>query len=120
MSTKSPRKQRKARYQAPLHVKHKFLAAPLSRELRVQYNRRSLPVRKGDRVKIMRGDFKGMEGEVTRVDTKRGVIYVEGASITKADGTQVQRPINPSKVTLMRLAEDRWRTKVLQRGGGTG
>ncbi|MBS1194889.1 MAG: ribosomal protein L24p/L26e, archaeal/eukaryotic, partial [Methanomicrobia archaeon] len=43
-----PRKQRKARYTAPLHIKGKFLSATLSKELREQYKRRSLRVVKGD------------------------------------------------------------------------
>jgi large subunit ribosomal protein L24 len=86
----------------------------------MKYNRRSIPVRKGDRVRIVRGDFKGLEGEVTRVDPKRVAIYVEGASVTKVDGTQVQRPIHPSNVILVRLFEDKWRTKILERGGASG
>lgn len=115
MVSKQPRKQRLARWLAPHHVKHKFLSAPLSRELREKHGTRSLPVRKGDKVKIMRGDFKRMEGEVTRVNPKRGVIYVEGATTTKVDGTQVPRPIHPSNVTLLTLVEDKMRAKVLER-----
>jgi large subunit ribosomal protein L24 len=59
MKSKKPSKQRKAMYQAPLHRKHKLFSAHLSKELRKQWNKRSLPVRKGDEVKIMRGKFKG-------------------------------------------------------------
>ena len=50
-----PRKQRKARYTAPLHVQGHYLSAPLSRELREQYRRRSLRVVTGDTVKIRAG-----------------------------------------------------------------
>ena len=120
MVTRSPRKQRKRKYQAPHHLRRKFLSAPLSNELRQRYGRRSLPVRKGDRVKILRGDFKNLEGEVTRVSSKKEAIYVEGATMTKVDGTQVQRPIHPSNVMLTRLVEDKWRTKILERGGSSG
>lgn len=53
--SKQPRKQRKARFNAALHLRHKFMSAPLSRELREKYNRRSFPVRKDDTVRILRG-----------------------------------------------------------------
>jgi large subunit ribosomal protein L24 len=74
-----------------------------------------MPVRKGDRVRIVRGDFKKLEGEITEVNLKRCVIFVEGASTTKVDGTQVQRPIHPSNVVLLSLMEDRRRSEVLKR-----
>ncbi|HSQ01903.1 MAG TPA: 50S ribosomal protein L24, partial [Methanobacterium sp.] len=55
MSTQ-PRKQRKFIYKAPLHIRHKLMSVTLSEELREQYGRRSLPVKTGDTVKVMRGD----------------------------------------------------------------
>lgn len=79
-----------------------------------------MPVRKGDRVRILRGDFKTHEGEVARVEPKKEVIYVEGITLTKVDGTQIQRPIHPSNVMLVGLAEDKWRAKILERGKPSG
>lgn len=108
-------KQRLALYSAPLHLRHKFLSASLSRELREKYKTRSLPLRKGDRVRVLRGDFKKLEGEVVEVDTKHRFIQVEGASVTKADGTQVPRWIQPSNVVLLKLAEDKERARILER-----
>jgi large subunit ribosomal protein L24 len=98
-----------------MHRRHRFLSAPLSRELREKYKTRSLPLRKGDRVRILRGDFKKLEGEVLKVDTKRRFIQVKGATLTKADGTEVQTMIRPSNVMLLKLAEDKERMKVLER-----
>lgn len=115
MVSKQPRKQHLALYAAPLHRKHRFLSAPLSRELRGKYRTRSLPVRKGDRVRIMRGDFKRLEGDVLEVDTKRRRIQVQGATTTKADGTQVPAPAVPSNVMLIKLALDKERDRVLER-----
>ena len=69
MSTQ-PRKQRKFIYKAPLHIRHKLMSVTLSEELREQYGRRSLPVKSGDTVKVMRGDFKDHEGKVEKVDLK--------------------------------------------------
>lgn len=43
----------------------------------------SMPVGKGDTVRIMRGDDKGKEGKVLRVHPKTGRIVVEGVNIVK-------------------------------------
>lgn len=115
MVSKQPRKQRLALYSVSLHTRHKLLSAPLSRELREKYKTRSLPVRKGDRVRVLSGDFKKLEGDVVEVNTKQGVIQVEGASVAKADGTQITEMIRPSNVLLLRLAEDRERARILER-----
>jgi len=115
MVSKKPRKQRVWIYSAPLHAKRKFVSAPLSKDLREKIGKRSIPVRKGDRVKILRGDFKNHEGEVTRVDRKRRVIYVDGVTVTKADGSIVPRPVHPSNVMVVELAQDKWREKALRR-----
>lgn len=112
-----PRKQRLFRYRAPLHLRGKFLHATLSEELRKKLKKRSLRVRKGDRVRITRGDFKGLEGEVLSVDTKKGRIRVQGASIRKADGTEVPMPIHASNVMIIKLAEDKRRLKRVSKKG---
>ncbi|MFQ6054749.1 MAG: 50S ribosomal protein L24 [Methanosarcinales archaeon] len=111
-----PRKQRKARYQAPLHKKQKFMGAHLSKDLRDTYGKRSVHVIKGDTVKIMRGDHKGHEGKVQSVDLKRERIYVDGVIVTKADGTEVPRPIHPSNVMITKLnLKDELREKIIKR-----
>lgn len=99
-----PRKVRKRQvYRAPLHVKAKQLVAPLSSELREKYGIKRVRVRKGDRVLIVRGSFKGHEGKVVGVDVKKVRIFVEGVNLTKADGTEVPFPIHPSKVVITEL-----------------
>jgi len=111
-----PTKQRKMLFQAPDHVRHKLFAAPLSPELKTSHKVNTLPVRSGDTVRIMRGDHKGFEGKVTRVDREKYRIYVEGLSREKVDGTTVFVPIHPSKVIITRLnLDDKWRKKVLER-----
>ena len=64
VKSKQPRKQRKYRYNAPLHIRQKFVGAHLSRELRKKYGKRSASLRKGDNVKIMRGQFRNKSGKV--------------------------------------------------------
>ncbi len=99
-----PRKQRKARYQAPLHLRTKLLGAPLSIELREKYGgRRTVRVVKGDTVRVVRGDFVGDEGLVDIVDVKNAKIVIHGVAITKADGTEKPRKIDPSNVVVTKL-----------------
>lgn len=99
-----PRKQRKARYQAPLHLRTKLLGAPLSPQLREKHSgKRTVRVVTGDTVKVMRGDFAGDEGVVDMVDVKKAKIIVHGVAITKADGTEKPRKVDPSNVMVTKL-----------------
>lgn len=116
--TRKPGKQRKRLYNAPHHRRGSILSAHLSSELRDSHNTRSVPVRAGDTVRILRGDYKGFEGKILRVDRGGYRISVEGINREKADGTSVLVPIHPSKVELVRLnLDDKWRTKILERKG---
>ncbi|MEM1588858.1 MAG: 50S ribosomal protein L24 [Candidatus Bathyarchaeia archaeon] len=111
-----PSKQRKRLFQAPDHMRYKHFAAPLSPELRKTHGTRCLPVRRGDTVRVMRGDHKGFEGKVFRVDRKKYRIYIEGLTREKVDGTTVLIPIHPSKVMITKLnLEDKWRREILER-----
>jgi large subunit ribosomal protein L24 len=116
--SKQPRKQRKARYNARLHQRQKLMSAPLSSELRARYNKKSLPVRVGDSVMVMRGDHMSTEGKVELIYLKSGTIVVEGVSVAKTDGTEVPRPIYPSNVMITKLElKDDIRELTLTRGG---
>jgi len=100
----------------PLHLRHKLLTAPLSPELRKELGIRNLPVKKGDVVRIMRGDWKGHEGKIVEVDLRRVRIHIEGVTIKRADGTPVYYPIHPSKVMIIKLGEvDKVRKKIIER-----
>jgi len=116
VKTAKPKKQRRKLYQAPLHERYRRFSSPLSSELRTSHNTRSVPVRSGDTVRIMRGDYKGFEGKVTGVDREKYRIFVEGVTRDKVDGTTVSVPIHPSKVMITRLnLDDKWRTEALKR-----
>ena len=120
MAGAKPRKQRFRTFAAPLHSRHKLLGARLSRELQAKYGCRSLPVRKGDRVKIMRGDMKGLEGDVVAVDTKYRALNITGVTARKADGTEVFKTIHPSNVMLLKLKLDKEREQALARRSKVG
>ena len=103
MTSSQPRKQRKSRYQAPLHIRHKLMGAMLSDALKEKHGINALPVHSGDTVKVLRGDHRGTEGKVSEVDLKKMTITVDGVSVTKSDGTEVPRPVQPSNVMITKL-----------------
>ena len=113
---KNPGKQRKRLFNAPAHIRHKLMSAPLSNELASSRGVKTLPVRKGDTVRIMRGDNKGFEGKVSRVALKEYRIYMEGLTREKVDGTNIFLPIHPSKIQIRNLnLDDKWRKDILAR-----
>ena len=99
-----PRKQRKALYTAPLHIRRKIMSANLSKDLRADIGKRSLPIRVGDKVQVVRGDFKGHEGKVESIDAKRYKVTVEGVTLSKPDGNAVLLPIHPSNLMIIEAA----------------
>ncbi|MBI2172674.1 MAG: 50S ribosomal protein L24 [Candidatus Aenigmarchaeota archaeon] len=113
------RKQRKYRYNAPLHARHKMLSAHLSRELRKDFGFRSMALRKGDEVTVMNGENRKMKGSVTRVDMKSLKVYVDGIKKRKVSGQEVEIPIDPSNLKITKLnLEDPKRKKIAERKKG--
>ena len=111
-----PRKQRKYRNNAPLHIKKKFMSCHLSRDLRKKHNKRNILVRKGDSVKILRGQFKGKSGKIEKVDAVRERVFISGIEITKNEGGKSFYPIHPSNIMITSLMlEDKKRLKSLER-----
>ncbi len=114
VSSSKPSKQRKFLRTAPIHKRRKIMSAHLSMDLRLKYNRRSFPIRSGDVVQVVRGDYKGMEGKVVKVNHKDYRITVEGITRERADGRTVFIPIHPSNVIIKKLnLDDKWRLERL-------
>jgi large subunit ribosomal protein L24 len=109
IASSQTRKQRKYRANAPLHIKQKFMSGNLSKELRKKLGRRSLEVRKGDTVKLMRGKFSGRQGKINNVQLKRTRISIEGIQRQKKDGTKVNVWFNPSKIQIIEIVDDKYR-----------
>lgn len=101
--SRKPSKQRKYARNAPLHLRNKLLGSHLSKEMRTKLKARSLRVRRGDKVKVMRGQFKGKTGTVDRVDTKRGKIFITGVDFVKKDGSKALYPVHASKILIQDL-----------------
>jgi large subunit ribosomal protein L24 len=98
------RKQRKYRYNAPQHIKGSFMIAPLSKDLATKHGVKRIRVRVGDKVRVLRGQFKSREGKVERVDIKNTKVFIAKVELVKKDGaTKVPYPINPSNVMIVEL-----------------
>src|SRR3989344_23595 len=102
-SSSKPRKQRKYVVYLPLHLRKKLMSAHLSKDLREKHNRRNIPVRVGDKVRIMRGEFRKREGAIERVNRKTSRIYIAGVERSKKDGTKAKVPLHPSNVLVVEL-----------------
>ncbi|MFH1306461.1 MAG: 50S ribosomal protein L24 [Candidatus Micrarchaeota archaeon] len=102
-SSIQPRKQRKARAQAPLHKRRKMMHTHLSKELRQKLgtSRRAAVVRKGDKVKVVVGNLKGKTGTVMEADYSDLVIYVEGLTRKNAKGIEKMIAIQPSNTEII-------------------
>ena len=100
------RKQRKYVHNLPLHLRTSHLAAHLHKSLQEKYGLRSIPLRKGDKVKVMRGSFAGTESLVERVDRKELRIVLEKMRTTRRDGSEVPVRIAVSNVLIVALNQD--------------
>jgi large subunit ribosomal protein L24 len=117
LSSIQPRKQHKYIANAPLHTKHKFLSANLSKELRKKYGKRNLPLRKGDDVLVMRGAFKKKKAKVSSVDLKNTRVALEGIQRTKKEGSKVNVYFHPRVLQIQTLnLDDKQRIAALNRG----
>ena len=127
MKSKQPRKQRLARYNAPLHRRRVEMSAPVDNALRLKqeannvFYPRSMPVRVGDRVIIVRGEGRVKSGErrghkIAKIDRRKRKIYLENHTYFKSDGTELQRPIDSSNVVIINPDwTDLKRRKILDR-----
>jgi large subunit ribosomal protein L24 len=112
-----PRKQRYMLYNAPLHKKRKWISSHLAENLLLKYDRRSLPVVKGDTVKVMRGNYRGHEDKISKVNVRDQTVEIEGVTITTAKGTKIAKPIHASTLLITKLnVTDKWRRQKLESG----
>ena len=119
--TSSRRKMRKAHFGATSFERRDRMAAPLKKDLFLKYKVRSMPIIKGDEVKVVRGDkdILGKEGKVTGVYRKKYVIHVERCTLDKSNGQQIPIGINASNVVITSLKLDKTRKAILQRKKNT-
>ncbi len=103
IKSSQPRKERKFRFNAPLHERQKFMHAHVSDELakKLGIKSRSISLRKGDTVKVQSGSHRGKSGKVSMVNLRTGRIFIEGINRKDAKGKELPLPIYSSNVYLM-------------------
>jgi len=75
----NPRKMRNQQiYYATMKTASKQLSCALSKELRKKYGKRSVRILKGDTAKIIRGEFAGVDGKVTKISIPDRGVNIEG------------------------------------------
>ena len=112
VSSTQRRKQRKYRVNAPKHLLNRFSGAKLHKTLREKYGTKTLPVIKGDKVKVVRGSFAGKEALVEEVRRKENKLILERIRITRRDGSETPVPVDPSNVMIVSLSlEDKKRIR---------
>ena len=115
MKSIKSRKQRKELFNAPLHKRRKWISAHLEENLLLKYDKRGVPVVKGDTVRVMRGSFKGHEDKVVHVNIRRRQVEIEGMTMTKADNKKIAKPIHASNLIITKLnLTDKWRRSKLE------
>ena len=98
----------------PKHVRDAMIGSTLVDSLRQQYHTRSARVTKGDTVKVMRGEYSGIEGKVEKVNTKSGTLAIEGVQREKVRGGNVKVQIHASNVMIMGFnLDDKYRQNKL-------
>ena len=113
-SSKSPTKQRRRIRNAAMHERKSLLKCQLDEFLQEEYGLRSLVVKKGDLVKVMRGQFRDTEGKVTAVSYKKARVFLDSSTITKADGKEAPVPVHPSNLMLVKLELDDERKSLIE------
>src|SRR3989344_3605720 len=102
-------------YQAPYHVLSKQLGSHLSKDLRQKYGTRSIRVTIGDTVRVLRGEFKGVDGKVKEVNTLKRAVTIEGIKKEKLKGGQFDVYIHSSNLLVTELnTSDKWRIRKLE------
>ena len=102
-------------YYATSKVRSVQTAASLSSELRKKFGKRSARINKGDTVKILRGEFYGTAGKVTKILTRKNSITIDGVKREKVKGEKIDVPIHATNVIITALNDDdKWRMNKLQ------
>ena len=102
-------------YQATHKTKSKQLGSALSKDLHKKYGKRSVRVVEGDSVTIQRGEFKGVDGKVSKVSVPKSSVAIEGVKKEKTKGDKFDVYIHTSNLVVTSLStEDKWRISKLE------
>jgi len=89
--------------------------AALSSDLKTKYSRSSVRVRPGDSVRLLRGEYAGVEGKIQKVFPKEGRVTIEGVTREKIAGGTAPLHIHASNLVVTSLNfEDKLRRQKLE------
>jgi len=115
VASHSPRRQRRALYRAHPFERRIRMTVPLSRELRARFKTRSLPVRKGDTVRVLSGSFVGREERVAKVDRRDYRVTLDNVTLKTADEKLKPLSLGIGNLVITRLnLSDPWRRRSLR------
>ena len=104
------------KYRAMNQFINKQICAPISKDLRKKYSRRSARIMIEDTVKVIRGEYKGITGKVSKISTDDKSIAIEGNKKEKLKGDKVDVYIHSTNVIITALnTDDKWRLKILEK-----
>ena len=99
-----------------MQLLNKQICAPISKDLRKKYSRRSVRIMIDDTVKVIRGEYKGITGKVSKISTENNSIAIEGNKKEKLKGDKIDVYIHTTNVIITALnTDDKWRLKILEK-----
>jgi len=102
-------------YYATMQTTSSQLSGMLSKNLRKKYGKRSVRIVEGDSVKVIRGEFNGVDGKVTKVSASNGGLTIEGVKKEKLKGEKYDVFIHTSNIEVTGLnTDDKWRINKLE------
>ena len=103
-------------YRATNQVASKQICAPISKDLRKKYSRRSARIMLEDTIRVIRGEYKGITGKVSKISTESNSIAIEGNKKEKLKGDKIDIYIHVTNVIITALnTDDKWRLKILEK-----
>ena len=102
-------------YRATMATRNKQLGSPLSKDLQKRYGKRSIRVVLGDTVKVMRGEYRGVDGKISKVSIADNSVAIEGVKKEKSKGEKFDVLIRSTNVVITNLnLDDHWRKTKLE------
>jgi len=102
-------------YRATYTTKSKQLGSALSKDLHKKYGRRSVRVIEGDSIRIIRGEYKGVDGKISKISTQKNSVSIEGIKKEKTKGDKFDVYIHTSNLVVTSLnTGDKWRMARLE------
>jgi len=77
VKSKKPTKQRNALLKVKNHQTHKLFTVKLDDAIQAEYGIKRLPLRKDDSVRVIAGEFDGIEGKILSLNKKTRKVTIE-------------------------------------------